>query len=285
MTVRRILLALATLALSPALIAHAASNVAAWTPAGPTACSFSGWAADKKSVIQVYAAPSPQAEVLGRLPATPGDDPGIDYYPVTFDVTEARDGWLKIKGASDAMTGNDESRPRPVYQGEGWIEAADAQVGIQSARGYARPDAGSERLLDLGSNWLTDRAKLLGIVACQGEWLLLDYAMEFSEKSEPLAAKDRTRGRAWFRGICTSAETTCDMRSVDRVDEAANRDQAPKRTAGERVKDSRMSRTSSRGVRPNNRLNSRLNWGALSYPTRAAAAAAVTPSRIIIRRA
>jgi hypothetical protein len=29
------------------------------------------------------------------------------------------------------------------------------------------------------------------------------------------APKDRARGRAWFRGVCESSETTCDMRSVD----------------------------------------------------------------------
>ncbi|MGV2908054.1 hypothetical protein [Achromobacter sp. AGC25] len=217
MRVRRMLLALATLALAPVSGTQAAATAAAWTPAGPTACSFSGWTGSQKPMIRVYATPSTKAEVLGGLPTTPGDDPDpeIDYYPVTFDVTEARDGWLKIKGASDAMTGSDESRPRPVYRGEGWIEAGDAQVGIQSARGYARPDAGSERLLDLGSDWLTERAALQGIVACKGEWLLLDYEMRNSAKWEPLAPKDRARGRAWFRGICASAETTCDMRSVD----------------------------------------------------------------------
>nr|WP_315846219.1 hypothetical protein [uncultured Achromobacter sp.] len=219
MAIRRIPLLLATLALSPTLPAQAASKVEAWVPAGPTACSFSGWTTNKKPVIQVRAAPSPQAVTVGRLPTTRGDDPDpddIDYYSVTFDVTEARDGWLKIKNASDDMTGGETSRPRPVYRGEGWIEAADAQVGIQSARGYARPDAGSERLLDLGSDWLTERATLRGIVACEGEWLLLDYEMRQSEKWEPLAAKDRTQGRAWFRGLCTSEETTCDMRSVDK---------------------------------------------------------------------
>jgi len=218
MTIRRIFLVLATLTLSPAFGAQATSNVAAWTPPGPTACSVSGWTTNVKPAIAVRAAPSANAQVLGRLPTTRGDDPDpdIDYYSVTFDVTEARDGWLKIKNASDDMTGNDTPRPRPVYRGEGWIEAEDAQVGIQSARGYARPDAGSERLLDLKSDWLTERAALRGIVACDGEWLLLDYEMRQSENWEPLAPKDRTRGRAWFRGVCASAETTCDMRSVDK---------------------------------------------------------------------
>ncbi|CAB3643064.1 hypothetical protein [Achromobacter pestifer] len=217
MIVRRIFLVLATLALPPALSAQPAPN-AAWAPAGPTTCNFSGWTTNAKPAIPVRAAASAQAQVVGNLPTTLGDgpDPDIDYYSVTFDVTEARDGWLKIKNASDAMTGGDHSQPRPVYQGVGWIEAGDAQVGIQSARGYARPDAGSERLLDLKDDWLTERATLRGIVACDGEWLLLDYEMRNSEKWEPLAPKDRTRGRAWFRGICASSETTCDMRSVDK---------------------------------------------------------------------
>ena len=87
---------------------------------------------------------------------------------------------------------------------------------IQSARGYARPAASSEWLLELGSDWLTERATLRGIVACDGEWLLLDYEMRNNDKFEPLAPEDRTRGRAWFRGLCESSETTCDMRSVDK---------------------------------------------------------------------
>ena len=218
MTVSRIFLVLAALALSSSLNAQTASNVAAWAPAGPTACSFSGWTTNEKPAITVRAAASAQAAVAGSLPTTRGEspDPDIDYYSVTFDVTEARDGWLRIQNASDDMTGGEVSRPRPVYRGEGWIEAADAQVGIQSARGYARPDADSERLLDLGDDWLTERATLRGIAACQGKWLLLDYEMRNSADWQPLEPKDRARGRAWFRGVCSSAETTCDMPSVDK---------------------------------------------------------------------
>ncbi len=217
MIARSRLLALAMLSFSPAIHVQAAPGVAAWTPAAPTACGFSGWTTNDKPGIPVRAEASAQAEVVGELPTTRGEgpDPEIDYYSVTFDVTEARDGWLKIKNASDDMTAGESGRPRPVYRGEGWIQAADAQVGIQSARGYARPDAASERLLDLGDDWLTERATLRGIVACEGDWLLLDYEMRNSDKFEPLAPKDRTRGRAWFRGVCSSSETTCDMRSVD----------------------------------------------------------------------
>lgn len=217
MTLRPLHLLFAALALSPALPAHAVTQGTARAPDGPTACRFSAWTTNDKPAIAVRAAPTHGAKALGTLPTTRGDspDPEVDLYSVTFDVTEARDGWLKIKNASDAMSGGDRSPPRPVYEGEGWIAAADAQVGIQSARGYARPDARSERLLDLGDDWLTERATLRGIVACDGEWLLLDYEMRNSASWERLAPKDRTRGRAWFRGLCESSETTCDMRSVD----------------------------------------------------------------------
>lgn len=217
MMLRPFHLLLAALALSPALHAQPAEKGSAWTPPGPTACRFSGWTTNDKPAIPVRASATASGKQVGALPTTRGDspDPEVDLYSVTFDVTEARDGWLKIKNASDAMSGSDRSPPRPVYQGEGWIAAGDAQVGIQSARGYARPDAGSERLLDLGDDWLTERATLRGIVACDGEWLLLDYEMRNSATWERLAEKDRTRGRAWFRGVCASSETTCDMRSVD----------------------------------------------------------------------
>lgn len=218
MTVRRIFFGLAALALSPALVAQTTPAAPAWSPPGATSCAFSAWTTNDKPAIQVRAAPSATAQVVGSLPTTRGDHPNplADVYSVTFDVIEARDGWLKIRNASDEMSTGDANLPRPVYQGAGWIEAGDAQVGIQSARGYARPDAGSERLLDLRDDWLTERATLRGIAACDGEWLLLDYEMRNSDKWEPLAARDRTRGRAWFRGVCASAETTCDMRSVDR---------------------------------------------------------------------
>ncbi len=207
------LLVLATLTLSPVINAQVNAEKTAWTPPGPTQCSFSGWTVNEKPAIPVHAEASATSKVVGSLPTTRGEspDPDIDYYSVTFDMVEARDGWLKIKGASDDMSG----KPRPVYRGEGWIKAEDAQVGVQSARGYARPDAGSERLLDVKDDWLRDRATLRGIVACQGEWLLLDYEMRNDEKLEPLEPKDRKRGRAWFRGICGSEETSCDMRSVD----------------------------------------------------------------------
>ena len=126
MTLRSLALLLAAAALTPALHAQPADHGAAWTPTGQTACRFSGWTTNDKPAIPVRAAASYSAKQIGALPTTRGDspDPEVDLYSVTFDVTEARDGWLRIRNASDAMSGSDRHPPRPVSEGEGWIAAA-----------------------------------------------------------------------------------------------------------------------------------------------------------------
>lgn len=137
-------------------------------------------------------------------------------------MTEARPGWLRIRNARD-REGSDrdgnELPPRPIYRGEGWIRSHLAQIGVQSSLGYARPDARSPRVLDLKGQWLTEAGWVNGIRACSGEWLLLDFVLENRGRAGGAPAAGRsapvTTGTAWFRGICSIQETTCDMRSVD----------------------------------------------------------------------
>lgn len=203
------------LALSCAVLAPAAAQPAqAWTPAGATACDFGAWTQDTKPAIRVHAAPAATAAVVGSLP-TAHNDSDAEYYSVNFRVSEARDGWLKISDANDDDSAGDHTRPRPVYRGIGWIRSDDARIGIQSARGYARPNSMSARLLDLGDDWLTDRGTIRNIVACHAPWVLLDYEINRGTGMQILPEAQRTRGRAWFRGLCSNAVTTCDMRSVD----------------------------------------------------------------------
>ncbi|OZI39969.1 hypothetical protein CEK29_17660 [Bordetella genomosp. 5] len=203
------------LVLSCAVLAPAAAQPAGpWTPAGATACDFGAWTQDAKPAIRVHAAPAADAAVVGSLPTT-RNDADADYYSVNFQVHEARAGWLRISDANDDDSAGDHTRPRPVYRGTGWIRSDDARIGIQSARGYARPDSASARLLDLGDDWLTDRGTIRHIVACQAPWVLLDYEIDRGTGMQRLPEAQRTRGRAWFRGVCSNAVTTCDMRSVD----------------------------------------------------------------------
>lgn len=211
-------LTLALLAAPPAI----AAPVQAEVPAGATTCAFNAWANYDKPSITVRDAPSASAKALGQIPARPAAGEPEYSYSVTFDVKEAKDGGLRIANASDAYNEDEypERAPRKLYKGEGWILADDARVGIQSARGYAKPDAASQRLVDLGSDWLTEVGKIQGIRACQGDWVLLDYLVDRKRSPQDeiveRAKGERVAGRAWFRGLCDVQETTCDMKSVDR---------------------------------------------------------------------
>ncbi|MGW8305101.1 MAG: hypothetical protein ACWGIK_04670 [Achromobacter pulmonis] len=217
----RLAASLATLALLAAPSARAAAPQAELA-AGATACAFGAWANYDKPSITVHAAPAATAEVLGRIPTRPAAGEPEYAYSVIFDVRQAQDGWLRIANASDAYNEEEypDLPPRKVYKGEGWIRADDARVGIQSARGYLRPDAASQRVLDLGSDWLTEVGKVQGIRACHENWVLLDYLVDRKRSPQDeivaRAQGEQLAGRAWFRGLCDVQETTCDMKSVDR---------------------------------------------------------------------
>ncbi|WYX59084.1 hypothetical protein WJ967_17135 [Achromobacter xylosoxidans] len=145
-------LTLALLAAPPVIAAPVQSEA----PAGATTCAFSAWANYDKPSITVRDAPSASAKALGQIPARPAAGEPEYSYSVTFDVKEAKDGWLRIANASDAYNEDEypERAPRKVYKGEGWIRADDARVGIQSARGYAAgrrqpaPGGPGQRLAD-----------------------------------------------------------------------------------------------------------------------------------------
>lgn len=197
-----------------------AGPVTAVIPAGPSACSFDGWVSFAfDAQVPVHEGPSEETAILGYLPNR-SNDPDEERYAVEFHVSEARPGWLRIQDAQDregSDAGGRELPPRPVYQGEGWIRAHLAQVGVQSSHGYARPDARSERIVDLRGRWLTEVGWVNGIRACSGEWLLLDFVLEDRAGITQGEVAGRSTGTAWFRGICSIQETTCDRRSADEL--------------------------------------------------------------------
>lgn len=210
-----------TCLLGVALLGNSAEGQPVEVPTEPSQCSFDAWvsfAVDPP--VAVHDAPSNTAAILGYLP-NGSNNPDDDRYSVEFHVAEALPGWLRIRDAQD-REGSDingrELPPRPVYQGEGWIRSHMAQVGIQSSLGYLRPDTRSPRVLDLQGRWLTDAGWISNIRACAGEWLLLDFVIENRDRGgAPATGRSApvTIGTAWFRGICSVQETTCDMRSVD----------------------------------------------------------------------
>lgn len=181
-------------------------------PAAQTACTLEGWAVDRDPRgLNVRAAPSAQARVLGTLPPLSVSEDRPDF-GVPFRITASRDGWLRIEGARDDPARSGEPA-RPTYAGGGWISGGFVRFKVQSAHGHRAADAGSERLVDLGDDALTDLARLTRVVACSGDWALVEFVPE--KRRDPatqalLDATDRSPRRAWFRGICANQETSCD---------------------------------------------------------------------------
>jgi len=204
---KTILWAAVVLAPVPAMAKAPAS---AWTPAA-TRCDLLAWPRYGLSApVAVRAAPSLRAHTLGVIPlvAAPYE------YSVQFQIVATRPGWLQIRGASDDYNENAGHPRRSVFKGQGWIEAGAAGLRVQSGKGYARPDPASRRLLNQ-MEWLTDVGDVTAIRGCSGEWVLLDYAITRDSDQKPLPTSQQKTGSAWFRGICTVEETTCDMPSVD----------------------------------------------------------------------
>ena len=199
--------AIATALMAPCGSAYA-QGAEIHVPKGPAKCTLGGWTNNAIGEgIAVRAAPAANARSLGRLPTG-----AADYeYSVTFRIIGARNGWLKITGASDDYNVNEGKPVRPIDRGTGWIPADSARFAVQSQHGYDRADAEGNLVMKLD-----DWPRIERVLSCDGEWALLDVDIGPREEidSATLAEQVRT-GRGWFRGVCAIEETTCDMPSVD----------------------------------------------------------------------
>lgn len=216
------LLMLCLIPANPSIAAPHAGAGPVKVPHGTTRCNVGAWVSFRaEAPIPVRAGPTSAARLLGELPIAPETEG--DVSAIEFDIIEARPGWLKIDHATNPVELNEEGEAvpaRPLPAGEGWIPDDAAPIGIQSALGYADPDAASPLLLDIGDDWVTDMGWTGAIRGCSGDWLLVDYQIERARTPTgalvDLPEAERPRGTAWFRGICANQKTTCDMASVDR---------------------------------------------------------------------
>ena len=155
--------------------------------------------------------------VLGRLPAPVSAD-GREW-AMSFDIKASQGGWLLIEGASDdpALTGGID---RTMYRGQGWIRGAGVSAGVQSARGFAAPSTSAAVTLQTGDGGNLDaQGEIVGIVACEGDWVLARWkvhqpsAVRLSGAS--VISQTPLIVQAWSTGICNIQETSCDMDSGD----------------------------------------------------------------------
>lgn len=210
----RVAIALATAGVLLAVTLSARAEDA-WTPAAETQCKLQAWVSDANPRgVEVHAAPSATTQVLGTLPPYLTTTQEGYAFGVPLSIAGSRDGWVRIANARDdsSFTGAPE---RPTYAGTGWIPATALRFAVQSGRGYVRPDAKSKRIVDLGSDWLTEMGKIDRVLACSGDWALLEFTLHSrrdpaTEALKELPSNERNRQRAWFRRICAAQETTCE---------------------------------------------------------------------------
>jgi hypothetical protein len=195
-----------TLAGAPAAAAEPALRT------GPTACALAGWSADADPKgLNVRAAPSADSRVVGVLPPPAPLEPGGPDLAVSFEITAGQGGWLRIRNAVD-----ESAAARPVFAGEGWVSGRRVRFGVQSAKGFLRPDPRSAVAVDFGRP-MEDLADVRHVLGCSGEWALIEGRYRSPER-QALAPGERPRAgvfRAWVRGVCGNQITTCDGVSGD----------------------------------------------------------------------
>ncbi len=229
-----VLLLLTTTGLTPlascagtAESAPKAPNAVATEPATRT-CDFGAFVAETDPAgLNVRAAPSPTAKVLGKIPPT-FVSPTFNNYGVRVEVEVigARRGWFLIRNATD----NDmltERPPRPMYAGEGWVSGSKLTVKSQAEVGRAQPDLQAPVVLRIGDNESFDSDLLVEagrLTDCTGKWAQVEFADQrlrsMDRGSVRVDASARAglpagRFRAWVNRICAVQETSCDGLGAD----------------------------------------------------------------------
>lgn len=187
-------------------------------PKAETRCALEGWLGGKdREAVPVRAAPAPDARLVGTIPFVPYDEDVSPEdvplaWPVQFDLVASTLGWVKIANVVDDIR-------RPVLEGEGWVPAELVRFQIQSGRGYAGPSTDSRRILDFKDQWQADAGDIERALGCDGEWMLIEAAIgpkrDSAGRDLPPEKRETVLRRAWFRGICGNARTSCDRPSVD----------------------------------------------------------------------
>jgi hypothetical protein len=195
------LLALAAvIAFAPCAAAPAGSYLRTDPPArasnSDTPCAFEGWVTDEDpNGLNVRAAPSAKARVVGTLPP-PALDPDLGMkVGAGVKVIESRNGWFRIGNpAWSRNLGGNPNGPK------GWIYGRYISFALQTDKAFAKPDPNSRVV---ASAW-RDRHGIRQIgyrhpTECRGEWVRL-----------LVKGHDGRERLGWVRGTCPIEETSCD---------------------------------------------------------------------------
>ncbi len=174
--------------------------------AAETACEFRGWSKDPDPAgLNLRAAPSSTAAVVGRLPAPRRD--GDDTFAVEMHVVAGRDGWLLVDRAEFADYGS--APAKTVFTGRGWVSGRMVGVSVQDERVRRQPDAAAA-IVDRPRAPEGGEAEILRldrIVACRGRWIEVEGS--FGEAGGVAARGAGRPTRGWVTGLCGNQVTTC----------------------------------------------------------------------------
>jgi hypothetical protein len=166
---------------------------------GATACAITGWSSDRDPAgLNVRAAPSKDARVIGRIPAA--RDQAGDTYSAEFDIVGSQGGWLLIRNAHFADYGGGKG-DQVVFAGPGWVFADKVRFLINSIDLHSAASAESSvvaRLTNADHSSGPDSANIDHVYGCAGP---------FTDIAAHMTGKPSTRG--WATGICSNQVTTC----------------------------------------------------------------------------
>nr|WP_297524355.1 SH3 domain-containing protein [uncultured Roseateles sp.] len=203
-----------------ATFVHSAPTTAAELAA--STCNFGAFVAETDPAgLNVRAAPSAAAKILGKLPPT-FVEASMNYgVRVEVEVVGARNGWFLIRNASDNEALTD--RPaRPMFSGEGWVSGSKLTVKSQADVGRAWPSPKAAAVLRIGDNETFDNDVVVEagrLADCNGKWAQVEFAdLRFPAKDRSSLKIDAAaraglppgRFRAWVDRICGIQETSCD---------------------------------------------------------------------------
>jgi hypothetical protein len=164
---------------------------------GVSFCTLSGWSDDPDPAgLNIRAAPSVNAEVIGRVPR-----PREDHDEAAeFDIIGSRNGWFLIKGVKFVDYGSGKG-DRAVFAGPGWVFADKVRFLINSADVRDAPAASAKvvaRLRSADGASGPDSAKIDHVHGCSGAFVEATVHMDGQRPA-----------RGWVTKICGNQVTTC----------------------------------------------------------------------------
>lgn len=152
--------------------------------------------------LNVRAEPNASAKILGTIPPMRKEKDGTYQVMPEVSVTGAQNGWFKIKEARDNESLMKElvgTKPRKMFNGEGWVHGSKLTVKSQANRGYEKPDPKSSVIArrDEGSFDGADDFLSFQLKDCQGSWARVQDK------------RLKSKNQFWLDSICALQETSC----------------------------------------------------------------------------